>query len=458
MAREDKTKEELIGEIKLLRERIAEFEKQDNNDQQKVINRFETVIRDSNDAIIIQDLDGRIRAWNRGAELMYGYSEKEALGMNIERFTTPDKIQEQKEFTRRLIAGETVTSFETKRVTKDGHILDVWLTVTKLVEYPADSIISTGRDVTNPVGIALIERNISELKEAKEVLLREQKQFRELFNNMRSGVVVYEAKDNGEDFIFKDINKSGEHFSKVSRDEVIGKSVLQVFPSVKKLGLFEVFQQVWKTGKSQRHPVSLYQDARISQWVENYVYKLPSGEIVAVYDDVTERKQAEEKLEESEIRYREFFTTSRDCVFITSKEGKWIDFNDAALEIFGYDSREELSQATISSLYVSPQDRSALLALIEQQGYIKEYPVQLKRKNGIVIDVLITAALRKKADNSGIEYYGTIRNITERKKVEEELRKRLQELEIFYKASVGREERIIELKKEIAILKKELGK
>ena len=65
--------------------------------------RMATVVRDSNDAITIQDFEGRITAWNRGAELMYGYSEEEALLENIERLTAPGKVEEQRNFTRRLI-------------------------------------------------------------------------------------------------------------------------------------------------------------------------------------------------------------------------------------------------------------------------------------------------------------------------------------------------------------------
>jgi PAS domain S-box-containing protein len=138
--------------------------------------------------------------------------------------------------------------------------------------------------------------------------------------------------------------------------------------------------------------------------------------------DVTERKQAEEALKNSEKRYREFFAQSRDCVFITSKEGKWIDFNSTALEMFGYDSREELSQVPVSDLYVNPAERGALTAMIEKHGYVKEYPVQLKRKDGVFIDALITLGCQKEADNPGIKYYGTIRDITKHKQAEDALR------------------------------------
>ena len=118
--------------------------------------RMVTVVRDSNDAITIQDFEGRITAWNHGAELMYGYSEEEALQMNIGRLTAPGKVEEQKDFTRRLLAGEAVTSMETQRVTKDGRIVDVWMTVTQLMD-----------DTGKPIGIASTERDITERKRAE---------------------------------------------------------------------------------------------------------------------------------------------------------------------------------------------------------------------------------------------------------------------------------------------------
>jgi len=158
MTQKDKSKEELIEEIKLLKKRIAELETADteSKQQQQQQRRLATVVRDSNDAITLQDFEGRITAWNHGAELIYGYSAKEAFQMSIWHLTPPDKEAEQKEFIRRLMAGETVHSFETQRVTKDGRILDVWLTVTKVLD-----------DMGKPIGIATTERDITERKKAE---------------------------------------------------------------------------------------------------------------------------------------------------------------------------------------------------------------------------------------------------------------------------------------------------
>ena len=159
----------------------------------------------------------------------------------------------------------------------------------------------------------------------------------------------------------------------------------------------------------------------------------PEGEFLgsfALCTDITERRRMGEELRESERRYREFFATSRDSVLITSTRGEFIDSNDAALEMFGYDSREELFEVPISSLYVNPEERSVVLALIEKQGYVKEHPVQLRRRDGAVFDALITSGsgFRRNADGSESEYYGTIRDVTERNQAEEEVRRQAEQL------------------------------
>jgi PAS domain S-box-containing protein len=118
-----------------------------------------TVVRNSNDAVTVQDFEGRIISWNRGAELMYGYSEDEAFQMTIWRLMPAGKRTEQEQLVRRLRTGETIHSFETQRLTKEGRLLDVWLTVTKLVD-----------DAGTPVGIASTERDITERKRTEEAL------------------------------------------------------------------------------------------------------------------------------------------------------------------------------------------------------------------------------------------------------------------------------------------------
>jgi PAS domain S-box-containing protein len=139
-------------------------------------------------------------------------------------------------------------------------------------------------------------RDVTERKRAEEALRESEARFKGIVQNTINGVAVYRAVNEGQDFVFVDFNESAERIERIKKNKVVGRSVLEVFPGVRAFGLFEVFQRVWATGKPEHHPVSHYKDNRISGWRQNFVYKLPSGEIVAVYSDETEREQAEEDL------------------------------------------------------------------------------------------------------------------------------------------------------------------
>ena len=142
----------------------------------------------------------------------------------------------------------------------------------------------------------------------------------------------------------------------------------------------------------------------------------------------TGRNCAEEALHQSEEKYRNFFMISRDCVFIASPDGKWIDFNDAAIEMFGYKNREELIRVPIRELYNNPNELAGFLKEIVEKGYVEERPFIMRRGNGTVFNVHITATVIKKEDGLAAMFVGTIKDVTKRKQEEEA--RRLSELNL----------------------------
>ncbi len=157
-------------------------------------------------------------------------------------------------------------------------------------------------------GVQIVSHDITDRKKDQEKLRESQARYEGLFNNMIEGVAVYEVVGEGQDFRFRDANRSAVCINKLKREEVLGRSVQEVFPGVKEMGLFGVFQEVWKTGEPRSHPASLYKDDRLLLWVENYVFKLPSGEIVVVCADITARKQAERRILQNEHQLRSLAT------------------------------------------------------------------------------------------------------------------------------------------------------
>ena len=114
------------------------------------IRRLAAILEDANDAVTVRDFQGRILAWNNGAERMYGWTEHEAQTMTTDKLVPRQRLKAEKAFMAKLKIGETVKSLKTQRLTKDGKILDIWLTVTVLKD-----------DSGRPIEIATTERDLA---------------------------------------------------------------------------------------------------------------------------------------------------------------------------------------------------------------------------------------------------------------------------------------------------------
>ncbi|MFA5293498.1 MAG: PAS domain S-box protein [Phycisphaerae bacterium] len=196
------------------------------------------------------------------------------------------------------------------------------------------------------IGIVGIIRDITERRRTEEFLRDNEARFRGLFENMSSAVAMYKAEKDGENFIFNSCNKALLDIEKIDKKQIIGRRITEVFPGVKEFGILEVLQRVYRTGVAERFPVGLYKDERISGWRENYIYKLPSGEVVAIYDDVTEQKQAEETLLNNNKRYHALFEQANDAIFLMEKE-YFTDCNERTLEMFGVAREQIVGQTPI---------------------------------------------------------------------------------------------------------------
>lgn len=128
---------------------------------------------------------------------------------------------------------------------------------------------------------------------------------------------------------------------------------------------------------------------------------------------------------ESEEKYRSLFENSKDVVYVSSKEGFILDMNPAFMELSGY-SREELRSIRAENLYLEPAKRGEFVAAMERQGFVRDYPLVLKRKDGKVLHSLVSAVAQRDKDGNIITYQGIMRDITAQRRAEEE-RKTLEE-------------------------------
>jgi two-component system NtrC family sensor kinase len=143
---------------------------------------------------------------------------------------------------------------------------------------------------------------------------------------------------------------------------------------------------------------------------------------LSIYRDITERKKREEMLRVSEQDLKMLFENMRTGVFVSSKEGKFLDANQALLDMLGYESKQEFLNINIATdLYVQPEDRDTFREMMEHDGHVIDYEVDFKRKDGSTIPILLTGHARYDREGNVVGYEGLNVDLTRRKLMEKEL-------------------------------------
>jgi PAS domain S-box-containing protein len=123
-------------------------------------------------------------------------------------------------------------------------------------------------------------------------------------------------------------------------------------------------------------------------------------------------------IREAEQKYRTLFDESNDAIYITSREGKFLDVNPALLELFGYTKEEMINKLDVREIYTYPGEREIFQQQVEKAGSLRDYAVAFKKKNGTKMDCTLTSTVRRSADGTILGYQGIIRDITEQKRIE----------------------------------------
>ncbi|MEN6318042.1 MAG: PAS domain-containing protein [Syntrophaceae bacterium] len=278
--------------------------------------------------------------------------------------------------------------------------------------------------------VAVVSKEITDLKQIEEALKNSEEKFRSLVENINVGIYRNTSEPHGS---FIQANCAlAKIFGYESAQEIMKVHVSDFYQDPEDRRRF--VEELSRTGSIKEKELRLKKKDGTFIWASvssraHYDEKGNIDWIDGVLEDITIRKQAEESLKESEEKYNRFFKTSRDCVFMTSIDGRTIDMNDTAVELFGYASREELMQVKIPDLYANSEERKRHTRIIAEYGYTKEMPIDLLRKDGTIMHTLVTAAARYDREGNVIGFQGTIRDVTERRKAEVEREKLIVKLQ-----------------------------
>jgi len=413
------------------------------------------IIKYSNDAIIGKTLEGIITSWNLGAENIYGYTETEVIGRHISLLVPPGHVDDTILLLDKIRAGEPVIQHETSRLRKDGKIIDVALTLSPVRDM--------GRSL---IGVSTIARDITRQKQAEKNIVLQALRIQKLLElNRMKDAPSLELFNYSLEASLQMTESRYSLIGLISPDESVmtihtcsQEAMLECAVVGKPMHFHIASSGVWRECIRQRKPVVLneytaqhpakrgYPEGHVPITrflgipildgihvvailaVANKQNDYEEGDINALTTlgnhlwELLYRKQAEETLKKKEEQYRSFFTTSRDCVFITSADGHWIDFNDEAVGLFGFESRGELLESRVGDRYADPEERDRHISFINEQGHSKDYSVRLQKKDGTIIHALVTAVAVKDREGHITSYQGTIRDITAQRHAEEALK------------------------------------
>lgn len=159
---------------------------------------------------------------------------------------------------------------------------------------------------------------------------------------------------------------------------------------------------------------------------------------IEIFKDISELKRLQEEIVRREKKYRRIFEGSHDMIYTTNQEGTLLDVNQAGVEMLGYASKEDLlAIGKVTGLYNKTEDRNQFLGMITQEGFVKDFELELKKKDLHPIHVLISSRRYNNPETSETEFEGIIKDITLRKEAEEALKRRNIELSLLNQTAVA---------------------
>jgi PAS domain S-box-containing protein len=377
--------------------------------------RLAAIVDSSDDAIIGKSLDGIIMSWNSGAEKIYGYTAREAVGQHVSILVPPDQVADVKRILERLRRGEPVHHYETVRRRKDGTLIEVSLTLSPIKD-------RNGR----LVGASTIARDITRRKRAEETIRLVSAYNRSLIEASLDPLVTISPEGK-----ITDVNEATTRITGYSRENLIGTDFSRYFtePERAKAG----YEQVFRTGSVRDYDLEIrHRDGRITPVLYNAtVYRDETGQIAGVFAaarDITERKRAEETIQRVNAYNRSLIEASLDPLVTINPDGTISDVNAATVRVTGY-SREDLIGTYFSNYFTEPARAKTGYEQVFRDGTVRDYELQIRHRNGHVTPVLYNATVFRDGTGSVAGVFAAARDITEQKRAEEALMRAYNELD-----------------------------
>jgi PAS domain S-box-containing protein len=417
-------------------------------EQRDLQKKYRFLFENSGDMIFALDRNGIITSFNRAAELTSGYGREEMIGKSFAKILAVEgtKQLELKWFRKRLNTRES-KGFQAVMRTQSGERRNILANSTRLKDERGE--------VT---GLLCILRDVTGRKKAEQETKRTKYLLEKVLDNMADGVVITDKKG-----LITFYNEGAAEIFGHHPSDILGKPVLDFY--VRKKDATKVKQMLLesKEGRISDFETQFHTPEGNTVFVNMSATLMrdDEGNIVGtlgINRDITQRKTLERELKESEERYRTMVESAHDMVGIIGEDYRLKYVNKKAEELTAY-SRKELKGMDFRDLLAKGSRRSVLDRFRKKRRGERvpvRYEFEIVREDGDKRRVESSSSNLMDASGS-INTIAYIKDITERKQYEEALKDKLEELEKWYKLTVDRELKMIELKNEIRALAHELN-
>jgi two-component system NtrC family sensor kinase len=395
-----------------LERKLKEYEgRGGQQDIQEVTKRLEKIAEMGDDGIIVFDKNYQIEFANTVASELTGYSKERLVGMDFRHLLSERDIGYLDQM------HSEVGTDESKRVCTEMEVL-----TQKGLKWDAEVCITIAKMEKGGVKTYAYLRDITERKRMEREIREATKRFEKIAEMGEDGIIVFD-----EDSRIEFSNQMAAEILGLPKDQILGREFFSLIGKRDEDFLEEMVMRGEGLGQKVCTEMSIQTPHGQVKATEVCVAPTRSDDgrirTYAYIRDITERKKFEKELKESEEKFRNLFERVRHGLFISSKKGKFIDCNQALLEMVGYQDKEEFLKIDIAKdLYVNPEDRKTFQRLIEQHGFVKDLEVEFKKKNAEKITVLLTAHVKRDEKRGVIGYEGLNIDISERKRMERELK------------------------------------
>lgn len=384
--------------------------------------KYRLLVEHQTDLVVKVDVEGKFQYVSPTYCRVFGRSEEELLGTAFMPLVFEDDRQSTQEAMQSLFVPPHTAYIEQRAMTVDG-----W----RWLAWNDSAILGPGGEIEAIVGVG---RDISERKQTEELLRQSEERFAKAFHSSPAPLIISDIATGR----FIDVNARWLEMLGYSKEDQIGRTSKEVGIWADPRQRDDAVRILGKEGSFKEFPIEFLTktgEARSALWSAEIINLQGREVMLSLILDNTERKRAAEALRASEKLYRSVIDNIHDVFYRTDAQGRLVMVSPSGVRLLGYQSAEEMIGKPNEEFWFDPAARREFVERIQREGFVADFEVVLRRKDGEPVMVATSSGLYRDEAGMVLGVEGIFRDITERKRTEERLRQSEDKFSRLFKLS-----------------------